>query len=669
MTKFIVTTDFALNNSSTVGSASRSLYLGENFLAAEKLGISGLGPLFHKTSEEIAYEFLEFSSELNRKNQSLTYWGTPLASRNTFSNPLFFNLVSLVSVRRIIESKKIVPDLIVCDSPALAKILRQFLGGDWRLKLSLRDTFLPGINFLKTRIKAIRFLLRSTALCLFTQTLKNQRISEASKNIFILRTWVTGSCIDSNGNYKNRNFGGLGQYLESKGKDPWVLPMFFDLPRSIFSQIKMMSQLSQKFIFHEQYLKPSDYLGIVRRHFKEWNRSFKGYFFEGFDVSAILIEIHQTKSFYSQLLDLNSVWDLLRVLGGQGIEPEALYYPIEMNFMENTLNLACKAFLPKTIAAGFQHTVWFKGQWGMFLSGSESKFHPQPDEIICSGKEYRRIFKEAGITKPTLRLGCNLRFTDVNQSGHDVRPSQEKGGLFDDSKSTSANDFRSTHPLANGLTGGIFSNFPNSTSNNSQGHGSSYKMKNILVLLHQYEQLSFQTLHWLSHFSRNGKPATTVEKFRYILKPHPSLNLDQLKGLCQKFGFKNCEWAMGNVHDALKNCDVVVMSAASVSYLEVLAEGKPIISLKLDNVVQFDPLFEKYPIRPAESVDDLKTLLNFALNLSSSTRHELAEFGKSIKEKYFEPVSGERMKEFLLPPEKPNPRRTPHFESQSEANL
>ncbi len=64
-----------------------------------------------------------------------------------------------------------------------------------------------------------------------------------------------------------------------------------------------------------------------------------------------------------------------------------------------------REFSPNTEWIGFQHSVWFKEQLGMFLIKNDLASHPLPDKVITSGIKYVYILNEVGFPKGIIHSG------------------------------------------------------------------------------------------------------------------------------------------------------------------------------------------------------------------------------------------------------------------------
>ncbi len=172
--------------------------------------------------------------------------------------------------------------------------------------------------------------------------------------------------------YRERNFGVLPSFLEENAIDVWTLPMFFNLDRSIFTQLKLMAASSSRFVFPEQYLTLADFWKALFESVRGIRLELNGARFEGRDFSPVLREIHRVESFALGLIGLNMVTRLLERFHAAGVRIDRILYPIENNAPEKPLVLAARRFYPGARIMAFQHTVWYQSSWA-WLSILSSK--------------------------------------------------------------------------------------------------------------------------------------------------------------------------------------------------------------------------------------------------------------------------------------------------------
>jgi len=121
-----------------------------------------------------------------------------------------------------------------------------------------------------------------------------------------------------------------------------------------------------------------------------------------------------------------------------------------------------------------------------------------------------------------------------------------------------------------------------------------------------------------------------------------------LKQFLGHIGFPEFEWATGSVPDEVVQSDAVLMTGASVSNLETMITGVPLLRVSLGSNFDFDCLWEEYPFAPfLSSADEIRHYLLKAFSLTEEEKGNLEAFGKKIAADYFEPPTPDNMKVFL----------------------
>lgn len=177
-----------------------------------------------------------------------------------------------------------------------------------------------------------------------------------------------------------------------------------------------MARSQQQFLFHEQYLTWLDYIKTLRDGIKSIFLNTNEIDLNGRDISAIIKEAHLETCLTVRLLLLNSVKYLIKKFKKEELIIDRFIYGFENNSTEKAFIIAARKWYPGSIIIGFQHSVWFKEQLGVFLSQEEASCHPLPDKIVVSGQRYLDILKQTGMPETLLSLGANLRYTSVNKS-------------------------------------------------------------------------------------------------------------------------------------------------------------------------------------------------------------------------------------------------------------
>ena len=112
--------------------------------------------------------------------------------------------------------------------------------------------------------------------------------------------------------------------------------------------------------------------------------------------------------------------------------------------------------------------------------------------------------------------------------------------------------------------------------------------------------------------------------------------------------FPHFQWVSGTVQEWVLKVNVVIMAGGSVSNLETISMGVPLLRISMDNNFDFDPLWDNYPFSDfSYSEKETKKFISAAFQLSHSEKSHLAEFGREVAKNYFEPITPDTLKVFL----------------------
>jgi hypothetical protein len=555
------------------------------------------GDEFHRSIGEISATFLSLSHRINRRNDSYAFWGTHLASRNSGTIPLLKHIAYFHCAKKFLgrAGSRVV---FVCDSLALVGLITEEVrarGWECRVALAPLERLKPLRCGLLLFLKGGYFLGSSLIVLFRSRLLKNKRIkAEPGKERAILRSWVTAASLDDQGRYRDRNFGALPAFLAEHGKEVWTIPLFFNLGRSVFAQMKCMSRTGVRFIFPEQYLSVLDILRTLRDGVRGLALDVRGCEFEGRDLARLIREMHRSVSFQPALLSYNSVLYLLGKFARKGISIDRFIYPIETNPPEKPFILAIRRYFPQAKIFGFQHTVWLKEQLGSVLLPEEISDHPLPDLIVCSGAKYPAVLRAAGFPSRMLIPGPNLRYTAVNEKPVVNRPDAVDGN------------------------------------------------RRVLIIL------NFETNQSLELLEKAGAALKGLEAVQIEVKAHPLTPVRRIEKFLREIAFPPYAWVGGTVQECLARAHVAIMTGASVSNLETMATGVLLIRISLENDFDFDCLWDEYPFSPfTSSSEEIRRDLEKALRMSGEERGRLIDFGRNLVKNYFEPVTPDNMGVFL----------------------
>lgn len=558
--------------------------------------IKGLAGLFDKTHNEIMESLLALLAELNKKHDYLEWWGGQIASRSTSATPLFHNIVYLFCAKKILS----------CPARDIV-----FIVNSYALSCCIADTVRKrGYNVIVQKegiagwIRKARqqFFNATLIICFFWQAFRNRRVAaklinplknkktKAQKRV-VIRSWITKGTVDSSGELRDRNFGILPEWLRSKNFEVFTLPMFFNLGEPIhvlYSTIKNNDQL----LIPDHYLEWPDYMKVVYDAYNLSRKRIQNAEIGETDISPLLNEIIRERAISSYGLLLNLCYPLLKRLKEEGIEIDSFIYAFENNSPEKQFILACRKFFPASKIIGFQHTTFFPNQLAYHLGPGEKKYYPLPDKIVCSGPIYMKLYEEAGFPPEIFLSGPNLRFGAV----HIKR-------TVDREKSSS-------------------------------------KRMLLLPLTFSYE-LAFDL------FSKVKKALKDSRDYEVYIRNHPLLSKNILIKFLRKIGMNGVEFAdEGTIQDWLMR-SYAVISTGSITILESVIAGVPVIRVIPDNTFFYDPFAgSNYPLKPVNTAGEIAQQLHQIGELKTDS-NIFSGIAKQTLSEYFTEPNEENMQVFL----------------------
>lgn len=568
---------------------------------AGKLEIKNLSGMFQETFQEIKKPFLELIANLNKEYDSFEWWGGELASRNAASTPLLLNITYLFCAKKIISNSGESITFIV-NSVALSECITNVaMNAGYQVeKYGSKTNEYAGI---------IKRWLYYTAQILyyFWRSLQNRRAAfkllkpppnkktHAKKRI-VIRSWITKGSFDKSGKFKDRNFGPLPEWLHTKNYEVWNLPMFFNLSMSIKEVYTLMKNQEQLFLIPDHYLKFSDYLRVLYIGYQTFRKKMKNVVIKGTNVTSFFNEVLREQGFFPSLLILNLCFPLLERLKGHGVEIDAFYYPFEGNIPEKTFILSCRKYFPDSKIIGFQHTAFFPNQLACHLGPDEKDYHPLPDELVCSGPIYIKLLEGAGFPSEILEAGPNLRFGSVYTNKANIRD--------------------------------IMTN----------------EEKMLMLPLTFSHDLAFELFVKVKDALEGVQ-----EDYKVYIRSHPLLSKKALTKFLDKIGIDNYEFADdGIIQEWLPKLHAVISAGCSITILESVVIGTPVIRVIPDNTFFYDPfIWTDYPLKPVNTSLEVKRQLQLIDEILDKDKEVFLNIGKQVLTEYFTKPTEENMRVFL----------------------
>ena len=261
----------------------RWLYAGDDSawrIEAERGALAGLpridiADVLQEKARELRAPFLEWCSELARRNDSVEWWASELGARTSYS--LFYDRVcALATTLETVSGRSEGRTLVVCPTEAFARELSDLPTG----RAATRGH--GGSRALRawTRVAPRRLhrlparLSNETRLLLDSDPRYRRRIlaehgvltqrTFGGTGTALLFTWIDGRSFTDDGTYSDPHFGPLADMLRERGIEvAFVARVLHGFPFA--DAVSKLAASGETFLFPDAYLDVADYRDCARR--------------------------------------------------------------------------------------------------------------------------------------------------------------------------------------------------------------------------------------------------------------------------------------------------------------------------------------------------------------------------------------------------------------------
>lgn len=581
------------------------LYLGKDFfkrrILEQKLGSKfqrlDTAKLNDEVARSIRHEHVLWVDDLNRLyGNDLEWWFGSISSRNPYSSDLFQYCCYLEMLERLWATGKR-PQLIVIESIGLARTI-----SNWADKKNIAadivnydhakpDALANKLSlFLQWGNFAIRLMLRWAASYFAGKKFAKKRIG--SGQYLLVSTFVHGSSLSEEGDFNDRYFPHLHEYILKKGNKVLVHPILSGFNNNFFSIYLKMRKSKTHFILQEDFLHFSDYIAVLAYPIKAHAQKIKANKFRDFDLNDLISEQQREKTFIPGM-EAMLIYRLFLRLGRSGLQQKLIISWYENQVIDRGLIAGARKAFPLSKIIGAQMFIHSPNFINLYPSQSEADAKMVPHLLLETSKYQCQIAQAFTRTIPC-RPAAALRYSHV---------------------------------------------FNNMNENSNA--------EKILVLLSFSIEEGVELLGTLKEAL--GQIST---KIPILIKGHPDYKPDEL---IRAFGKNNWlsrfEIFNGSLPEALGHASMVVVSNSG-SMVEAAARGIPVIflgrqiglnqnilsSLKIENMDIVTECFSEREL--VEAIEKYQ-------NLTQAEKIRYKEIGKRVRDLFFEPVNEESLLPFL----------------------
>ena len=403
------------------------IYCGKNYLklieCEKKLGTLERIPIsqiINQTAWKIRNEYINWIGEMGREyGDSLRWWTSDLAEKNTMVSDLFQNICYLIGVEDIIQNQSD-PLLIITEDWAFGLTLYDNLKRNGVQSIVVGSTM--KWNAYGWAREILYFFGRSIKgiFTLFSQYLAANRTRHLQKPIAfdpgcprtLIHTCVDDNCLGNDGTFKDRYFTKLPAWIKSQGYDVVTVIWPYNFYRPIKEVFAFFRNQKDRFIIPEDYFRPLDYPKAFLTILSQITVGSKIRHFSGRCIHVLL-----KRERIKQASSLNVARFLLyekmvKRLKEKDFKINMFVDMFEDMKVEKPVTKALHYYYPHVKNVGVQHVPFDPFLLSYGISDGQISYAGNmfPDVIACCGNSFLKILSENGFPRSKLQVGPALRY-------------------------------------------------------------------------------------------------------------------------------------------------------------------------------------------------------------------------------------------------------------------
>lgn len=377
-----------------------------------------------RTAEDLRQPFLDWCGMLARRNDSLEWWATALASRSSYSR-FYERICTLATALEALAGERQGTTLVVAGTPALAAEIARRAGAatlppsarlarGWGARglrawtrlapAPLRD--LPGFASERARM-SVDTDPRHRRRVLAARGLATPR-AFGGPGTALLLTWVDGRSVPAHDGFADPHLGPLARLLQGRGIEVAYLPrVLHSFPFA--TAVARLAAAEETFLFPDAYLALDDHRACAARAGAYTPTIEDDEAVAGVPVAALARElVAEERSAQTQALLMEP---LVRRLAEADVRPERIVHTYEGHPWELVLARAVRTHLPETELVGYDNLNMPRLALSMFPAPGEGR--PLPDRLVTNGPAYADVLVAASWPADAVRTGCGLRHASL----------------------------------------------------------------------------------------------------------------------------------------------------------------------------------------------------------------------------------------------------------------
>jgi len=551
--------------------------------------------LYNKIANDIRPNYTSLVEDISEGyHYNLDWWVSTPVSRNTYSSPLFHYCCSLVLLQELLKNNEPI-SIIITDSKALKSILKSYFRQQnypirvhlsLTLKHRIKKQLAPIYNILKTPVLHILQHLSAKLTHHLSKALPQ-------KPLVLIDTFVVGS------NLNDRYYPGLWDSLTVQEKDcVRFVPTLLHPPRKCIQLYKSLRTSNFNFLLKEDYLRVSDYWHAWNYWIRVFKIRVRKTDFSGFNMSPLVQEeLRSLNGYYNAFLAILN-FRFVKRLSESEVKLKLIINWFENQTLDKGSNAGFRKYFPDVKIKGYQGLIITHHHLCMYPTSFEQQLGLIPHEVDVIGK------------------GLAFRVKEFCQNDKNVSVSLAPAFRFQ-----SVWNPRKYYPTKGEYT--------------------------VFVALSIVLEEGNHILRLISFYLQKG----IIDQTHFWIKPHPTNQPDQIKKLFTEKWPKEFKFVNDDFNDCIEQSNLLITSGSGSSGMNALAKGVPVIIVGNQTGLLHNPI----PKAITEDIwcmccteDEVSQAIIFYKNSSSKKIKEYESIGKRIRDMYFEPVTKEGVRNFLM---------------------
>lgn len=413
------------------GQPIRWLFLGRDYRRLMEWE-SALGPAFERIDyaeplQALAMEwrqpYLDWIARMGAQNDSLGWWTSRIAERNTLLDSLYHAICYLnIGLTYALQAGG--PLVIIAEKAAVLRTIAEYpgLAGRTRYVRSLRTSLHSLAWVLRLAYRWARYFVDGA------RALRDARVTgrgpmggphATSKPRVVIHTCIDESYFGADGTPCDRYFPGLADELRRRGYEVVTLPWLSQIRRSRRQAFEWFRRHPGEYLIPEDFYSFTDYVWAASVVLRQVRLPRGRQVLQGLDVTPLVREARLSQSADPTVATFVRYYRLIKRWATLGLKVDIFIDMFENMSTEKAQVLAFQKWMPEVMTVGFQHYIALPPlMLCLFSNTEESAFAPHPKVIVCNSPATVKQLIEAGFPARKLRIGPSLRYLHLADPEH-----------------------------------------------------------------------------------------------------------------------------------------------------------------------------------------------------------------------------------------------------------